>query len=100
MHLCNVFYPSGVYTVRCTVGLRECLGPRMSRSLEDVVAGKVTEEPILKPSEIPKPLPILPLRDVVIYPFMLFPVVVGRPASLRAVAKALERKRILFVTAQ
>ncbi|MCS6966514.1 MAG: LON peptidase substrate-binding domain-containing protein, partial [Candidatus Kapabacteria bacterium] len=72
----------------------------MSRSLEDVVAGKVTEEPILKPSEIPKPLPILPLRDVVIYPFMLFPVVVGRPASLRAVAKALERKRILFVTAQ
>ncbi|GBD06372.1 Lon protease 1 [bacterium HR21] len=71
----------------------------MAQTLEDMVVGEATE-PALKPSEIPKPLPILPLRDVVIYPFMLFPVVVGRPASVRAVAKALERKRVLFVTAQ
>lgn len=71
----------------------------MAQSLEDLVVGESTE-PVLKPSEIPKPLPVLPLRDVVIYPFMLFPIIVGRPASLRAVAKALERKRVLFVTAQ
>jgi ATP-dependent Lon protease len=71
----------------------------MAQSLEDLVVGESTE-PVLKPSEIPKPLPVLPLRDVVIYPFMLFPIIVGRPTSLRAVAKALERKRVLFVTAQ
>ncbi len=71
----------------------------MAQALEDLLVSESTE-PVLKPSEIPKPLPILPLRDVVIYPFMLFPIVVGRPASVRAVAKALERKRVLFVVAQ
>lgn len=71
----------------------------MAQPLEDIFATESSESP-LKPSELPKPLPVLPLRDVVIYPFMIFPVIVGRPPSVRAVAKAMERKRILFVTAQ
>lgn len=71
----------------------------MAQTLEEIFVGETTE-PALKPSEIPKPLPVLPLRDVVIYPFMLFPVIVGRPASVRAIAKAVEHKRVLFVTAQ
>ncbi|MBP1655380.1 MAG: lon [Bacteroidetes bacterium] len=34
---------------------------------------------------IPPRLPVLPLRDVVVFPYMIFPVLVGRESSLRAV---------------
>ena len=34
--------------------------------------------------EIPGVLPILPLRDIVIFPYMIFPVLVGREQSINA----------------
>ena len=49
---------------------------------------------------IPTQLPVLPLRDVVVYPFMIFPVLVGRESSLRAVNEALERDKYIFLAAQ
>lgn len=45
-------------------------------------------------------LTVLPLRDVIIYPNMIFPVLIGRASSLRAVTEALEREKLIFVTAQ
>src|SRR5262249_13184481 len=45
-------------------------------------------------------LPLLPLRDVVIYPTMTIPLLVGRAPSIRAIEKAMARDRVLFVTAQ
>ena len=48
--------------------------------------------------EIPAILPVLPLRDVVVFPYMIFPVLVGRETSLRAANAALDRgKNILLV---
>jgi ATP-dependent Lon protease len=49
---------------------------------------------------IPTRLSVLPLRDVVIYPHMIFPVLIGREQSLRAVGEALQRERYIFVSAQ
>jgi ATP-dependent Lon protease len=49
---------------------------------------------------IPGVLPVLPLRDVVIFPYMIFPVLVGRESSLRAVTEALEGDKYIFLTAQ
>ncbi|MDH3251362.1 MAG: endopeptidase La [Ignavibacteria bacterium] len=49
---------------------------------------------------IPTQLPVLPLRDVVVFPFMIFPVLVGRESSLRAVNAALERDKYIFLAAQ
>jgi ATP-dependent Lon protease len=49
---------------------------------------------------IPSSLPVLPLRDVVIFPHMIFPVLVGRDSSLRAAAYALDHNKYLFLTAQ
>lgn len=49
---------------------------------------------------IPSQLPILPLRDVVVFPYMIFPVLVGRESSLRAVNEALERDKFIFLAAQ
>lgn len=49
---------------------------------------------------IPGTLPVLPLRDVVVFPYMIFPVLVGRESSLRAANEALERGKNIFLVAQ
>src|SRR3989339_65225 len=49
---------------------------------------------------IPTTLPVLPLRDVVIYPYMLFPVLVGRESPLRAATEPLERGKNIFLVAK
>ena len=49
---------------------------------------------------IPSRLPVLPLRDVIVFPFMIFPVLVGRESSLRAVNASLERNKFIFLAAQ
>ena len=49
---------------------------------------------------VPSRLPVLPLRDVVIYPYMIFPVLVGRESSLRAVQDAVDRDKYIFLVAQ
>ena len=46
----------------------------------------------------PQVLPVLPLRDVVVYPAMVIPLFVGRDKSMRALDAAMEAdKRILLV---
>jgi ATP-dependent Lon protease len=49
---------------------------------------------------IPRQLPVLPLRDVVVFPSMIFPVLVGRESSLAAVNESLEREKFIFLAAQ
>ena len=50
--------------------------------------------------ELPQWVPALPLRDVVIYPYMIFPVLVGRESSLASTSAAIGRDRYLFLVAQ
>lgn len=50
--------------------------------------------------EIPKILPVLPLRDNVIFPYMIFPVLVGREQSIRAANFSLENSKYIFLAAQ
>ena len=45
-------------------------------------------------------LPVLPLKEVVIFPYMTFPLLVGRDASLFAVQEAMAQDRLIFLTAQ
>jgi ATP-dependent Lon protease len=45
-------------------------------------------------------LPVLPLRDVVIFPYMTMPLLVGRPASVRAIERAVAGDRMAFVLSQ
>ncbi|MDO5667416.1 MAG: endopeptidase La [Alcaligenaceae bacterium] len=49
--------------------------------------------------ELPVSLPLLPLRDVVIFPHMVIPLFVGRPRSIAALEEAVENtnKRIVLV---
>ena len=50
--------------------------------------------------EIRDRLPLLPLRDVVVFPYMTIPLLVGRVPSINAIERAVARDRMLFVTAQ
>ncbi len=44
-------------------------------------------------------LPMIPIRDVVVFPHMMIPFVIGRPSSVRALEFALEgSKRVLLAT--
>ncbi len=45
-------------------------------------------------------LPVLPLRDTVVYPGVAVPISAGRPGTVAAVQEALERDRKLFAVAQ
>ncbi|MBI3293896.1 MAG: endopeptidase La [Deltaproteobacteria bacterium] len=49
---------------------------------------------------VPEELPLLPIRDVVVYPYMILPLFVGRDASIRAVNDALSKDRLIFLAAQ
>lgn len=48
----------------------------------------------------PESMPVLPLRDIVIFPHMIFPVLIGRSSSLKAVAESLERDKYVILVAQ
>src|SRR2546421_1492608 len=50
--------------------------------------------------QIPTDLPLLPLRDIVIYPFMIVPLFVSREKSIRAVDEALGEHRMILLTCQ
>ena len=49
---------------------------------------------------LPARMPLLPLRDVVVFPYMVTPLLVGRAASVAAVEAAMERDKRLCVAAQ
>ena len=49
--------------------------------------------------EIPTLLPILPVRDIVIFPYMILPLFVGREVSIKAIEHALaSNKMVLLIT--
>ena len=50
--------------------------------------------------DIPEVLPMMPVRDVVIFNDMLLPLFIGREKSLSAVTDALEKDKFLFLVAQ
>jgi len=49
---------------------------------------------------LPEILPILPLRDLVLFPYMIYPVLIGREQSISAANYALENTKYIFLSAQ
>ena len=49
--------------------------------------------------EFKETLPLLPIRDLVIYPFMILPLFVGRETSIKAIEHALEKSDRLILLA-
>lgn len=50
--------------------------------------------------DIPESLPMLPVRDIVVFPYMILPLYVGRESSIRAVEESLAKNRLIFLASQ
>ncbi|MCA1957222.1 MAG: endopeptidase La [Nitrospira sp.] len=50
--------------------------------------------------EIPAQLPLLPVRDIVVFPYMVLPLFVGREMSIKAIEAALAGNRMIFLATQ
>lgn len=58
------------------------------------------DEEEIPDSSIPNPLPILPIRNTVLFPGVMIPITVGRQKSIKLVKKAYKGDRIIGVVAQ
>jgi ATP-dependent Lon protease len=51
--------------------------------------------------EVPESLPMLPVRDIVVFPYMIIPLFVGRDSSIKAVEQSLARNdRLILLASQ
>ncbi len=50
--------------------------------------------------EVPNQLPLLPVRDIVVFPYMVLPLFVGRDMSIKAIDAALAGNRMIFLATQ
>ena len=58
---------------------------------------KETEKDLLS---LPETLPLLPVRDIVVFPYMVLPLFVSREKSIKALEEALSKDRLIFLAAQ
>ena len=58
------------------------------------------ETPPPPQAEIPDQLPLLPVRDIVVFPYMVLPLFVGREMSIKAIEAALAGNRMIFLATQ
>ena len=54
----------------------------------------------LEKFDVPDIIPVLPVRDMVMYPSVILPLFVGRDMSINAVEKSLSKDRLILVVAQ
>ncbi len=67
---------------------------KTDRLVEETSPEDIEETPL------PETLPLLPVRDVVVFPYMILPLFVAREGSLSAVDEAMDRDQLVFLAAQ
>jgi ATP-dependent Lon protease len=50
--------------------------------------------------EINTRLPVIPLKEIIIYPYMIYPLLIGRPSSLKAIEESMLLNKMVFLAAQ
>jgi len=70
----------------------------MAEKIEKIIV--TTEKTSSEDTVIPETVPLLPLRDVVLFPDMIIPVLVMRESSIEALQEALMQERYLFLVLQ
>jgi ATP-dependent Lon protease len=58
------------------------------------------EQKVDKEVEIPDNLPVLPVRDIVVFPYMILPLFVGREMSIKAIEFSLSSNRMVLLLTQ
>jgi ATP-dependent Lon protease len=64
------------------------------------IAELLLSPPIIEGYPFPRILPLLPIRDQVYFPHMIFPLLVGREKSVRALEDAAAQHRYIFIVSQ
>ncbi len=67
---------------------------------EEIIAHGEEDSSEHKSLEIPEELPLLPIRDIVVFPYMIIPLLVGRQKSIAALDEALKKDRLIFLSTQ
>lgn len=49
---------------------------------------------------IPTLLPVLPLKDIVLFPYMIFPILAGRESTIAAINKSVEKDKFILLVTQ
>ncbi len=68
--------------------------------INDSISDAIPEFPDLDDHEIPEVLPMMAVRDVVVFNYMIIPLFVGRPSSISAVNEALTKDKMLMLGTQ
>jgi len=58
------------------------------------------EKEVDRDTPIPGNIPVLPVRDIVVFPYMIIPLFVGREISIRAIEQALGESRMILLLSQ
>ena len=61
------------------------------------MAKKAIEKSVTEPVEV---LPVLPLRDIVVFPHMIVPLFVGREKSIKALEEVMREEKCIVLVAQ
>src|SRR5438270_879769 len=84
------------FTIHHSPSTKKVMPQQISNIAESIEAVEGGEQQL----QIPETLPDLPLRDIVIYPFMIVPLFVSREKSIRAVDVALGESRMILLVSQ
>ncbi len=68
--------------------------------IEDTITNLLEIDDDQEPIEIPEVLPLMPVRDVIVFPSMIIPLFIGREASVAAINEALASDRMIFLVTQ
>ncbi len=49
---------------------------------------------------IPNVMPVIPLKDIVIFPYMVYPILAGRESTIKAIDKAVDSNKYIFLATQ
>src|SRR4030067_3085928 len=71
-----------------------------NNSEEKAVAAVDASQDLQTEFKIPDERPLLSVRDIVIFPYMILPLFVGRESSINAVNEALASDRMILLVAQ
>jgi len=68
--------------------------------IEDSIDPELTGASEVSERDIPAQLPVMAVRDVVVFNYMILPLFVGRPSSVGAVNEAMSRDKLIMLVAQ
>ncbi|MBU0479605.1 MAG: endopeptidase La [Proteobacteria bacterium] len=69
-------------------------------NINDTIPEGIPEFPDFEEHDIPEVMPMMAVRDVVVFNYMIIPLFVGRPASVGAVNEALTKDKMIMLATQ